>query len=258
MCNKVKEVVSSHLIPAKVYDYIRPPGGHPIAVSSEFVISTDRQTQAPLLCKDCECILNRGGEAWLLSLLAEHDGKFPLYEILTRQEPQIFDGDSKGYAAANNPEIDCERLAHFAMGVFWKAAVHSWRKAKETPMIDLGQYRESARAFLTGEGPFPDRMTLTIGILPPPVKAVCFEYPYRGSEREWHNFLFYIPGIRFVLCVRKGIRRGMRNACFVKNPAHPIIVKDFGREILKAITETLRSEKNLEKFKRLVGESKQA
>jgi hypothetical protein len=36
MCLQTKNVVSSHLIPAKVYDYLHAPGTHPISISKEF------------------------------------------------------------------------------------------------------------------------------------------------------------------------------------------------------------------------------
>jgi len=66
LCLETKEVVSSHLLPAALYDYCRPPGGNPIAFSTER--ETSRQMQHPLLCRQCEDLLNKKGEMWILGL----------------------------------------------------------------------------------------------------------------------------------------------------------------------------------------------
>jgi hypothetical protein len=254
LCKETKEIVSSHLIPARVYEYCRPPGSHPIAVSAEYVNRTDRQTQDHLLCLECEDILNRGGETWLLPLLASAEGSFPFYDILTRVAPDIRDDKAAGYAAANNPDIPCDKLTHFAIGVFWKASVHSWRGKEKEPMIELGPYREDARKFLRGESEFPIRMTMTIGILPPPVKLIGFEYPCRGADNEWHSFTFYIPGIRFVLNVGRSIDEGTRRICFVRHPARPIIVYDFSAGTFAAALRTLMLPRNIKRFEKLTKE----
>ena len=76
LCLETKVVVSSHLIPKRMSDYCRPPGGNPISVMTELVIETARQVQDRLLCMDCEDLLNKGGEMWLLPLLARYEGLF--------------------------------------------------------------------------------------------------------------------------------------------------------------------------------------
>jgi len=43
LCLKTKPVVSSHLMPAAVYELSTLPGGHPIAVTAEIVIESDRR-----------------------------------------------------------------------------------------------------------------------------------------------------------------------------------------------------------------------
>jgi hypothetical protein len=47
-------VVSSHVIPAQIYDYCRSPGDHPITLTTEVVMATDRQLQAYLHWLECE------------------------------------------------------------------------------------------------------------------------------------------------------------------------------------------------------------
>ena len=52
LCLETKNVVVSHLMPAAMYDYCRPPGGHTLSVSSDLVIESDRQLQGYLLCNE--------------------------------------------------------------------------------------------------------------------------------------------------------------------------------------------------------------
>ena len=84
------------------------------------MIPTDRQTQDFLLCEDCEGVLNSGGERWILDKLATWERTFPLYDLLTKV-PCLFDEDGMAvYLEVQNPEIEVEKLTHFALGLFWK------------------------------------------------------------------------------------------------------------------------------------------
>lgn len=226
LCLEVKPIVRSHLIPQAVYDYCRAPGGNPIFITSKLVLETSRQAQHPLLCKECEEILNKGGESWLMPLLAQHEGPFPFYDLVTKKPPAERSDVAVGYAAVDNPDIDVDKLVHFGMGVFWKAAIHSWRESETEPLIQLGPYLEPVRMFLKGETTFPERMIFNIGVVPPPVKNISFTYPYRGQNVEWHNYVFYVSGIEFTLGVGNKVNAEVRQSCFASNPIHMIIVTD--------------------------------
>lgn len=233
LCLQEKPIIMSHMMPSAIYDYTRGPSGHHISMTPNLVIETDREVQSPLLCRECDNDLNRYGETWLLPLLARIDGTFPFYDLLTKIPPDAVDNGTAGYAAARNPEIDAEKITHFAIGVFWKAAIHSWRGNTCDPVIDLGPYTERLRTFLRGETSFPERVALTIGVLTPSKaqKTISMTQPYRGSNRDWHNFLFYIPGIEFAISVGKAVGEERRGECFYTNPLHPIYVIDFSEDI---------------------------
>jgi len=231
LCLKIKQIVSSHLMPEAMYRFCTPAGGHPISISSQFVIESDHQRQDYLLCEDCENDLTRAGESWLLPLLPPYKGSFPFYDLLTKFLPGTINGDAAVYATVTNPEIRWEELIHFAMGVFWKAAVHSWSGSCTETLIDLGSYTERVRKFLRYEAGFPEHLALMIGVLPPPAQLISFYNPYQGSKKEWHNFLFYVSGIEFCLAAGKAVHARDRNNCFACNPAHPIVVADFSADI---------------------------
>lgn len=251
MCKESKEVVSSHLMPAALYDYCRPPGGNPVSFSTELVIESSRQMQHPLLCRDCEDILNKGGEGWILPLFAQRDGPFPFHALLTKLPPAVVDGDAQLYAAARNPEIDTAKLMHFAMGIFWKAAVHSWRDGETGPLIDLATYVEPVRRYLRSEDQFPAEMLLIIGVLPTPVKHIAFTVPYQGSSLEWRNFLFYVLGIEFTLLVGNALPQEQFVASFTGNPERPILLVNFEpmvQDIAVDVMKRAHKAKNVEKY----------
>lgn len=231
LCLEEKEVVTSHLIPQAMYDYCRTGDSEPVMMTPRVVMQTSRQVQHPLLCQGCEDVLNKGGENWLLPLLATIDQRFPLLDILERFEPDAVDGELRMYAASRNPAIDVDKLIHFAMGVFWKASIHSWEGGNKAARIELGPYRESVRTFLRGETPFPQNMGLVLSALPREKVPVGFSLPYRNPEREFHGFTFHIPGIVFVLSVGKRLGPNMPRICFATNPAHPILVADLFKDI---------------------------
>ena len=142
LCLEDKEIVSSHLIPQAIYDYCRTEDSEPVHMTSRIVMQTSRQVHHPLLCRDCEDILNKGGENWLLPLLATIDKKFPLLDIIERFEADVVDGKLRMYAASRNPTIQIHKLIHFIMGIFWKASIHSWEGGSKAPRIEFGPYGE--------------------------------------------------------------------------------------------------------------------
>jgi hypothetical protein len=218
-----------------LYDLCKTPDDDPIFVSNKVIMQSGRQLKHPLLCEERDGALSRDGESWVLPLLAKVDGTFPLFDLLERSTPDASDGDLRGYAAARVPEIDVPKLAHFPAGIFWKAAVHSWRGGETSPLIELGKYSESLRTFLRGETPFPEKMALIVGIVPPPVKTINFCCPYRGSASGHHNYLFHIPGIEFALLVGNTVPSGQKANCFASHPLHPIIVSTGISETIKGV-----------------------
>lgn len=126
-------------------------------LSPEIIIESDRMLHDYVFCDDCEDIFNKGGESWVLPLLARLETSFPLYDLLTKQAPSQVLDETKIYLAARNPEIQSGKLIHFAMGIFFKAAVHSWSGSKTEPWINLGPYTERLRTFVLGETPFPEQ-----------------------------------------------------------------------------------------------------
>ncbi len=238
-------------MPAALSAFCSPPGGHPIAITPDIIIESDRQVQDYLFCDSCEDIFNKKGETWVLPLLARLDAPFPLHDMLVKQAPYQTDGEIKIYATALNPEIQADKLIHFAMGIFFKAAVHRWSGTRTEMWINLGPYTEPLRRFLLGETVFPARMCLTAAVLPSPTRAIWYCQPYRDSTDGRFSYRFNACGIQFILVVGNAVTSDDRTGCFASNPAHPMILMDFTRGLQMPFHQafkTTRKAKNVEKW----------
>lgn len=225
MCIQVKPVVKSHLIPAALYSVCAPEGESPIKVADGVVLPTDRQTWTYLLCEKCEDILNSGGETWTIPKVATIEGRFPLYELLESVPPVLCEGDLAVYSARTNPAIDVEKLTHFAIGIFWKASVASWKADDKEPMINLGPYADELRGWLTGETAFPRHICLSVSVSKPGEALITLNAPVRTECKECPTYLLHVPGILFLLSVGRRVpMEMMRLTCFHRSPDRPIFV----------------------------------
>lgn len=219
------QLVSSHLLGAALYDYCRNPGCSPIRVGDGRVFPTDRQTQDYLLCTQCEQRLNRDGETWVSPKLATMERKFPLFDLLSSRQPARAENGASIYMAADNPEIRVDNLAHFAMGVFWKAAVHSWGNGDRSTRIELGPYANTVREWLLGKEGFPNNLCLQVAVSPPERAQILFIEPYEGKRSEWHSFFVYVLGVLLVIHVGRALVDAAE-FCFYQNPGHPIWISE--------------------------------
>jgi hypothetical protein len=231
MCLSVKELQDSHLLSASVYKKLRRvhlsdpdnPNPDPIAVTFRKARQTSKQTTDYLLCSDCEGVLDRMGEKHVLPLLADENG-FPLYSLLTKVPPDFAEPDLVVYSCAKIPSLDCDKITHFATGIFWKAAVHAWQTGASMVKIDLKGREEELREYLLGAKPFPDDVALVLRIAPPSVPLLSAVAPFTVRDASLNMHWFYVPGIDFCLHVGEQASREFREGCFVHNPGRPVFV----------------------------------
>jgi len=226
-CRLEKTLVRSHLIPQAIYAYFRGiDGSSPVRVGDDVVMHTDRQIQDYLLCESCEDMINKGGENWVNPKLATIEKTFPLYDLVMGSYPAYEDQHGGIYYTFTNPNLDVERLTHFALGVFWKAAVHSWSGSKKEPMINLGEYVDVIRTWLRSESDFPDDVTLAVTVAKPETALVVLQQPVKIPGVRWRRYHFYVPGVMFSLNVGREVEGQMREICFHQVVEHPIFVSD--------------------------------
>jgi hypothetical protein len=82
LCRKEgKELQESHDISAGVYR-IAGRDGDPVVMTPEIFLSTTRQLKEYLLCSDCEQMLAKKGEDYVIPLLRQDKNNFPLLKLL--------------------------------------------------------------------------------------------------------------------------------------------------------------------------------
>ncbi|MHB8736574.1 MAG: hypothetical protein ACYC6M_14830 [Terriglobales bacterium] len=189
-------------------------------------IQTSRQWIKPLLCDNCEQVLNRKGEAWVLRHCCRGlGGPFRLRDLLLKKQPLQTNGLT-AWLYPTDTLFDRSHLVHFASGVFWKAAVIEWMLANGTQArlpLPPGLV-DHLRQFLLGNAQFPATSTLLVFASAREQPLVHFNFPFQASPRN--RFRFTIPGIGFDLWIDEKERPSVLRNCFVHSPRHPILLTD--------------------------------
>lgn len=248
-CLKTKLLERSHLMPRSLYAYCRGTDGlDPIMFTSDVVLPTARQTQDYLLCGDCEDLLNKGGETWITSKLATYEKTFRLYDLVVSGPVLVSEHDWRVYCGARNPNIEVDKIIHFAMGLFWKASVHPWRGDRNEPRINLGPYSEEIRRFLNGDC-FPANIALAVALSPPGLAYIGFNDPYEAARDLHRNFMLFVPGMWFMLSVGKTLSSETRALCIASNPDNPIMISpSIARKGLEAAYHVFKNARKTNKF----------
>jgi hypothetical protein len=240
LCLEDKPLCESHLVPEALYRFCRRGGHTPIAMTEEEVGPSDKEITAPVLCGGCEDHLNKHGENWLIPKLAK-DQRFPFYDLVTKQTGVPI-GNEIRYSCRGD-QIGVRKLTNFAIGVFWKASAHWWHMPGPYPLIELGKYREEFRLFLRREAEFPKHAALMVLIMPPHKSTEGFNLPDLRRRKPFHQYVFVVPGIIFMLCVGRGLDAERKAECFFSDPAHPILLGDFQEAVLRMALHDSRDAK---------------
>ena len=134
LCLRERQLQASHLIPRALYKKARGTGK--TGNQDPTVVTLDRRWQSSfqpkdyVLCRQCEARFSEHGEHYTMGLVSQQDGTFPLLDMLSNA-PRRLPGPARTiYTIKDTPNIDRERLAYFAMSVFWRASVHTWSTDK--------------------------------------------------------------------------------------------------------------------------------
>jgi hypothetical protein len=204
----------------------------PIISTSKVMMPSARPVTDYVLCPDCEQLLCQNGEDWMIPQLATEHGDFPLHSKITTQEPACTTDDAHAYLLATNAEIKTEHIIHFALGMFWKASIHSWQKGIEESRIRLGSISDQLRLFLLDGKPLVHFVSLAVVVSPPPVEMIASCHPIqRGDTDGYLNFWLYVPGVMFNL--RVGDISRVSKFGMISNQDAPILVHDLNEVILK-------------------------
>jgi hypothetical protein len=225
LCLEYKALCSSHYIPAAVYRTLSSPAlknQHPLAINRTLGKQSSEQVQDYVFCKLCEQLLNRNGEAWVMSRMAKRS-TFPLRRSVSKIIPVELGGGVRSYDLAKLSDIRAEKIAHFGLGMFWRGAIHDWQWLGQTEKrFSLGTYENDFRLYLIGQARFPRNTAMIVFVWP--FREVLFTAyaPGLGRSKPMHSFSFYIPGLTFTLYTGRMIPAGLRDMC-IASSKHPAI-----------------------------------
>jgi hypothetical protein len=209
----------------------------------EVAIQTSRQIAEPVLCRECEQLLNRNGERYTLGQMFNKKN-FPLLQMVKTMTPAVTARGLAVYSCATNREIDTEALAYFALSLLWKAGAHPWRQFPGmTTDIYLGPYQEVLRKYLRGETGFPANIVVKITLCTDRVSQHVVYEPTAGQPTGPTTYSYYellTNGINFGVCIGAGIPTGVRKQCCVSSPQKWVFVSDCEARTISAAVATRR------------------
>jgi len=242
LCLKKRPLMLSHFMPKAAFRSLRgvlTKNPNPTMVMRDAMVRTSYQLTDRVLCGDCEGRFDRLGERWVLPRTAAKT-RFPLLETV-RNAP--VDQDIPGatlHRCEGVSGIDVEKLTYFAMSIFWRAATHHWKQ--KVSRLELGPYEEKIRAWLLGDASFPKDMSLIVTLASENKDIFTIVAPVPVQTSPYHGFIFYVPGIEFLLCVGKEVSPTMRKFCVYTMADHPIGISTGVVIRLKSIVDKFISD----------------
>ena len=184
------------------------------------------QVKDYLLCAECEHRFNVNGESYVMQLVSTPE-IFPLLDVLSKVNTKLKTDEWRAYLPKDTPGIDRAKLAYFAISVFWRASVHTWRQDDgELIRITFGtKYNEEIRTYLMG-GPMPVTASLYVVVCTDKLNQQAFFLPEASSKP--HNKLvgFLARGINFSFGIGKSVPDFHRRLSMINAPYEVITTYD--------------------------------
>jgi hypothetical protein len=219
---------------------------NPIVLSGGKLKQVSDQLKGYTFCRNCEQLLSKNGERWVLANIPNDQGKpFPLQDALIPESPVFIGNEINLYAGRKINAFDMQQIIYFGMSIFWRGAAREWKSSlgEVAPPVDLGEYFDPIRRFLLG-GPFPDDVVILVYIhnLKPTGNAVTTALSARNRMAEF--IWFYLNGLGFALYFGKEIPKQIRRLCAYRSPEGFVIVDaEFGKMVRDFLKNHLTSHK---------------
>ncbi len=204
-------------------------------MTEKVALTTSRQIHDCVLCGDCEQLLNKNGENYVISQMRGKHG-FPLLDRL-RVAPSV--GSAGNVRVYNGADIgvDTEKLAYFAVSVVWRAGVHKWRNLysnNSTYSIDVGPFLEPMRQYLLGTGPFPANLAVNVQAATDFHSQRSAYTPSLAAGTPCPIFGFLTCGIHFAIAMGTPLPQQYFQTCCHNSPGKLIFEKDLRGQSTRA------------------------
>ena len=257
LCLKDADLQESHYIPRRASSMnmartLKNP--NPVVLSGGKLKQVSDQLRGYTFCRDCEQMLSKNGEKWVLANIPDDQGsRFPLQDALIPESPVFIGNGINLYAGEKINAFDMRQLIYFGMSMFWRGAAREWKSSlgEVAPPVDLGEYYDPIRRFLLGE-PFPDDVVILVYVhnLKPAGNAATTVLSARNQMGEFS--WFYLNGLGCALYLGKKIPKQIRQLCAYRSPEGFVIVDaEFGKMVRDFLKNHLTSHEwsaNLQDF----------
>ena len=203
----------------------RELGCEPIVMTPKIILPTSKQVQDYVLCEECEQLFSSKGEKYVAKLV--YDGEnFPLLDKLQlaltiKEEPNL------NVYSATALGLDVDKLAYFALIVFWRASVHKWHTiGAQTTSTPLGAHEEPIRKFLRGEVGFPSDIAIVSHACSDHASKELIFFPTAAISSTYATHSLLVRGIYFRLLTGLSPKAHGRKLCIVNSPRHVIFEED--------------------------------
>ncbi len=234
-------------MPASLYKKSRIPSArnpNPTLITEKGTKQTSRQIRNFVFCRDCEQLFSKNGENYTMTQVFDgNTKKFPLLDVLDATTPTWGGPEFVGYDLTATPAIDRDRLAYFALSVFWRASIHIWRESGEEPVtLDLGKvYNETFRKYLLRQAGFPSDVVLLIIACTDALSQDTFYVPSLGSKNLERTYSFMAKGMNFLMIVGKQLRApAVRDLCAVTGKRRLILSRSCESKVQGAYDRLAR------------------
>jgi hypothetical protein len=240
LCLQTRELQDSHLMPAALYRQGRldgDPNPNPTMLTMKGRIQTAKAIKDYVLCRDCEQRLNKCGERYTMTQVTQKAGRsFPLLRTLYGCQMTKSALGFDYYDHTTSPMIDRDKIGYFALSVFWRSGVHSWRRPFGADnQIHLGEHQEALRLYLLSLAPFPAKMMLYFIVCNDPYSQNRFYTASKSSHpgnTTTHAFL--ARGLNFFLMTGEDITEMMGTLCFMTGKDRWIMVRSCQEKVAEA------------------------
>lgn len=234
LCLKEGELQNSHLMPRALYRMARSDGTSgnqdPYVVTKKGGKQSSHQMTDYVFCRECEQRFSNKGEDYVMRLVTKRNGNFPLLTMLTQVAPSVKGPEWNAYFTVHTPNIDRDKIAYFAISVFWRASVHTWEQQNgEKTRIDLGgKYNEEIRRYLLGETPAPKNASLQVIACSDLINQKTFFTPRENQKVKDRSVIFLARGMLFFFRLSKTLTGFQERLSIVNNSQGCITTRNCG------------------------------
>jgi hypothetical protein len=256
LCGKTRTLRDSHFLPSGYYKHLTLDENGIFQNNAVFLLTREtltkgKQLKKHLLCADCEGRFNSNGEQWVIARGYRIGKDFRLQDAFRKATPAQPLSNGWVYRLDDIHGVDWEKLAYFALSVFWRGAADSWadtfdeeRNGPKPPFIEMDPaLQEHLRRFLLGEADYPDDILLMLKISAGQSAAArLMSAPSKGDiefpDAAQPQYTFMIPGIIFTLVPGLDIpEKYVKQGCLIRGDGHPVHMMSsdelFAREWMK-------------------------